>query len=267
MITKERITGMVGAALFMVMLLVILLFSFFSLASTSQELEGIPVMFGNIEEAAGFEEAPMREPTPTPQEVEKPQNIPAQQALITQRDEPSISVAEQKNREKEEEERKRQALLAQQRRQQEELERKRREEEARSRAINREMSGLFGENTNASRGTTEGQGTQGVSTGNAAQGAASGMGGIGTYDLGGRSLGRGGLIQPRYTVDDYGTVVVRIIVDPIGNVVQAEIGPGTTTPSTTLRNEALRAARSTKFNSINSADNQQGIITYKFNLK
>ncbi|MFA5462743.1 MAG: energy transducer TonB [Dysgonamonadaceae bacterium] len=267
MITKEEITGVVGAAIFMILLLIILLFSFFSLASPPQDLGGIPVMFGNVEDASGYEEAPLREPTPPVQEIERPQNIPAQPSLITQSDEPSISVTEQKNREKEEEERKNQALLAEQRRQQEEAERKKREEEARSRAINREMSGLFGDNTSASRGTTEGEGTQGVSTGNASQGATSGVGGIGSYNLDGRSLGRGGLTQPRYTVDDYGTVVVNITVDPSGNVIDAEIGRGTNTPSSTLRNEAIKAARSTKFNSINSANNQQGIITYKFNLK
>ncbi|MDD3901378.1 MAG: energy transducer TonB, partial [Dysgonamonadaceae bacterium] len=58
-----------------------------------------------------------------------------------------------------------------------------------------------------------------------------------------------------------------ITVDPKGNVINAEIGRGTNTPSATLRNEALRAARSTKFESIPSTNNQQGTITYKFNLR
>jgi len=128
------------------------------------------------------------------------------------------------------------------------------------------MSGLFGENA-GSRGNTEGNGTQGVSTGNASQGSPTGTGGIGSYDLGGRSLGSGGLVQPRYTVNDYGTVVVTIKVDPGGNVIDAVIGKGTDTPNATLRNEALRAARNTKFNAINSSNNQQGTITYRFNLK
>ena len=88
----------------------------------------------------------------------------------------------------------------------------------------------------------------------------------GSYNLGGRSLGSGGLAQPRYNVNDYGTVVVNITVDPAGNVIHTEIGRGTNTPNTTLRNEAMRAARNTKFNAINSANNQQGTITYRFNL-
>ena len=74
------------------------------------------------------------------------------------------------------------------------------------------------------------------------------------------------MIQARYTVNDYGSVVVNITAYPAGDVIHAEIGRGPNTPSATLRNEALRAARNTKFNSINSANNQQGTITYRFNL-
>lgn len=266
MLTREKIAGLLGAIVFMILLLIILLFSFFTLANPSQELEGIPVMFGNVEEAYGNEEAPMHEITPPVEVIKTPQNVPSQAPLISQSNEQSIAVQEQKNRELEKEEREKRELLAEQRRQQEEAERKRREDEARRRAINQEMSGLFGENTSGNRGTTEGSGTQGVSTGNSTQGATSGMGGIGTYDLGGRSLGSGGLVIPKYTVDDNGRVVVIITVDPKGNVINAEMGRGTTAPSALL-NEALKAARNTKFNAINSANNQQGTITYNFNLK
>ena len=56
MITKEKITGMIGAAIFMVLLLVILLFSYFTIANPPQDLEGIPVMFGNVADAGGYEE-------------------------------------------------------------------------------------------------------------------------------------------------------------------------------------------------------------------
>lgn len=258
-VTREKIGGVIGTTIFAILLLLILLFSYFTIASPPDELEGIPVMFGNVDDAGGFMEPQMNEVIPAPQQQRIPQNTPHEQ-LITQNTEPSINVEAQR------EEERRRRELAEQRRIQEEAERRRREEDAQRREINRQMSGLFGEGSE-SRGTTEGTGTQGVSTGNATQGAASGVGGIGSYDLGGRSLGRGGLIQPKYTVNDYGTVVVNITVDPAGNVIHAEIGRGTNTPSATLRNEALRAARSTKFNAINSANNQQGTITYRFNLK
>ena len=271
MITKEKITGLLGAIIFTVLLLVILLFSYFTLASPSQELEGIPVMFGNVEEASGAEEPPMQEITPPVEKIVTPPKVtpPAEAPIIAQKNEQSIAIQEQKKKEKErvdQQEREKRALLAEQQRKQEEDARKKREEDARRNSINKEMSGLFGENTNGSRGTTQGTGTQGVSTGNSTQGATSGIGGIGSFNLGGRSLGSGGLRQPRYNVDDYGTVVVNITVDSNGNVVNADIGRGTNTPSSTLRDEALKAAKSTKFNSISSANNQQGTITYKFNL-
>jgi TonB family protein len=255
-VTREKIGGMIGTIIFGMLLLFILIFSYFTLTPPPQELEGIPVMFGTTEDAFGTTEAPMTEITLSPSQ---PPVVPAytpNEPLITQTTEPTIDVEARR------EEERRQAQLAEERRKREEAERIR---NAEGRRINQQMSGLFGENAN-SRGNTEGSGTQGVSTGNATQGSPTGTGGIGSYDLGGRSLGSGGLIQPRYNVNDYGTVVVNITVDPGGNVIHAEIGRGTNTPSSTLRNEALRAARNTKFNAINSTIDQQGTITYKFNL-
>ena len=258
MVTREEIGGIIGTVLFAVLLLLILLFSFFKLSLPPQQLEGIPVMFGTTENAFGFVEPPMNEVVPTPSVPERPTPAP-DVPLITQTTEPTIDVEAQRAEEE------RQARLAEERRQQELAEQRRREEEARRREINQQMSGLFGEGT-GSRGNTEGTGTQGVTSGNATQGSPTGSGGIGSYDLGGRSLGSGGLVQPSYSVNDYGTVVVNITVDPAGNVIHAEIGRGTNTPNTTLRSEAIRAARGTKFNAINSTNNQRGTITYRFNL-
>ena len=259
-ITREKIVGLVGTTIFAVLLLLLLLFTYFTHRIPPQELEGIPVMFGATEDAYGVTEAPMAEVTPTPSQTPVVPEYRPNEPMITQTAEPTIDVEAQR------EEARRQALLAEERRKQEEAERIRRAEEARRREINQQMSGLFGESA-GSRGNTEGSGTQGVSTGNAAQGSPSGTGGIGSYDLGGRSLGSGGLVQPRYNVNDYGTVVVNITVDPNGNVINTEIGRGTNTPNTALRNEALRAARNTKFNAITSPNNQQGTIRYRFNLK
>ena len=268
MITKEEITGMIRAAIFMVLLLVILLFSFFSLAAPSDDLGGIPVMFGNMEEAGGYEEPPMEDITPEEvMEIPAPQNTPSEVPLIAQTEDPSIAIKEQKRKEEEEKSRQEEIRREEERRRREEAERKRREEEARKQeAINKQMSGLFGENTNGNRGQTEGSGTQGVSTGSSNQGATSGTGGIGSYDLGGRGVGSGGLKEPKYTVDDYGKVIVNITVNPRGEVISAEIGKGTNAPNSALLNEALKAAKSTRFNAISKPDNQQGTITYKFNL-
>ena len=259
-VTREKIGGITGTVIFGLLLLLILLFSYFKLPTPPQELEGIPVMFGTMEDASGMTESPMTENSPAPAQTPAVPEYAPREPLITQTTEPTIDVEARR------EEERRQAQLTAERRAREEAERRRREEEARRNEINQQMSGLFGESA-GSRGNTEGSGTQGVSTGNATQGSPTGTGGIGSYDLGGRSLGSGGLVQPRYTVNDYGKVVVNITVDPSGNVINAEIGRGTNTPSTTLRNEALRAARSTKFNAITATNNQRGTITYQFNLK
>ncbi|MBK5194839.1 MAG: hypothetical protein JJE08_02235, partial [Proteiniphilum sp.] len=65
-LTREKIGGIVGTIVFTLLLLLILLFSYFTLASPPQELEGIPVMFGSSEDAYGIAEPPMEEVTPTP---------------------------------------------------------------------------------------------------------------------------------------------------------------------------------------------------------
>lgn len=266
MITKEKISGLIGATIFMALLLILLLFSYFTLVHPD-ELEGIPVMFGNMEDAYGIEESPMKEVSSPPVEnITTPQTSISEEPLIAQTDEQTIAIKKQNQKIREEEERKQREQLEEQRRR-EEAERKRQEEEKRRQAINQQLTGLFGENNSGSRGTTEGTGTEGVSTGNTDNGKKEGEGGIGSYDLGGRKVGTGGLKKPPYTVDDVGTIVINILVDPKGNVINAEIGRGTNTGNATLRREALEAARQTKFATINSADNQHGTITYRFNLK
>lgn len=258
-VTKEEIIGVLGTALFAILLMLLLLFSYFTLASLPDDLEGIPVMFGTADEAFGVFESPMIEPIPTPVNREVIPEYAPDEPFITQTTEPTIDLEAQR------EEERRRREQAEERRRVEEAERKRLEDERRQREINQQMSGLFGE-SNESRGSSEGEGSAGVSTGSASEGSPIGKGGIGTYDLGGRSLGSGGLVQPRYTVNDYGTVVINITVDPAGNVIHANIGRGTNTSDATLRNEALAAAKATKFNAISSPNNQQGTITYRFKL-
>ena len=250
---------MLGTIIFTILLLIVLLFSYITISrSSSQGLEGFPVMFGMDENAGGSSEPPMTEIStePLPAVASKSEEAP----LISQNDEPSIEV-----KKKEEKETNKKQIVKNTTPSKVNAD-EQNEQESRRRQINQQMSGLFGSNSSGSRGNTQGNGVQGVATGNSRQGASSGIGGIGSYDLGGRSLGPGGLVQPRYTVNDYGTVVVNITVDPAGNVIHAEIGRGTNTPSATLREEALKAARNTKFNAIPSANNQHGTITYKFKL-
>ena len=66
-------------------------------------------------------------------------------------------------------------------------------------------------NSNGNKGTgTTGSGLEGSPTGNSSEGKSGGVGGYGTFDLNGRSLGSGGLPMPVYNVQDEGRVVVTI---------------------------------------------------------
>lgn len=282
---KDKIIGLgatIGFHLLIILALIFYTLDLTPMARTAEDLGGVPVMFGNVPDAFGDDEPFGRgngdvgaEEATSPNVVEDPipmventatKTKPAvsntKEAPVTQNLEETVAIKEAK---KKAEEKKQQE--ADERRKKAEADRVAQQEAAKKGQINNQMAGLFGNGTGSgSRGNTEGTGTQGVPTGNASYGKTSGVGGWGSFDLGGRSLGSGGLIKPNYSVDDYGTVVVDILVNAKGDVIDARIGKGTNTPNTNLRNEALRAAKRTKFNTVSSVTNQKGTITYKFNL-
>ena len=283
---KEKWIGIGGTVLFHTLLICSLLFLYLTPTPDKrlpEEMLGVPVMFGNVADAFGDNEPKGRgkgadgaQFTSSPHVVEDP--LPMVESTSTTQSAPPVSnveetpmvqdfeetvaikeanrkAEEQRTREAEEQRRKAEAELI-----------ARQEAEQRGK-INQQMEGLFGQGTGSgSRGNTEGTGTQGVPTGNASHGATSGIGGWGSFALGGRSLGAGGLIKPTYSVDDYGIVVVDIVVDGKGNVIDATVGKGTNTTSSTLKEEALRAAKKTKFNEVSAVINQRGTIIYRFNL-
>ena len=146
-----------------------------------------------------------------------------------------------------------------------------RERKAAADAAAKRVSGAFGKGSkmDVNQGTTAaGTGVEGSHNGNSAQGAKEGMGGYGTFDLGGRSLGEGGLPRPVYNVQEEGRVVVTITVNPAGLVIDATINLNQTkTMSSALRQAALNAAKKARFNTVSGLNNQIGTITYFFNLK
>ena len=86
-----------------------------------------------------------------------------------------------------------------------EAEKKAAAERAAAEAAAKKIAGAFGKGTqmgNKGTGTT-GFGLEGSPTGNSSEGKSSGVGGYGTFDLNGRSLGSGGLPMPVYNVQDY----------------------------------------------------------------
>ena len=89
----------------------------------------------------------------------------------------------------------------------------------------------------------------------------------GMPNLGGRSLGEGGLPRPVYNVQDEGRVVVTITVNPAGHVIATSINRQTNTVNPALRKAAEDAAKKARFNAVSGLNNQTGTITYYFNLK
>lgn len=133
------------------------------------------------------------------------------------------------------------------------------------------MANAFGRSSTMQASTpaetnTDVQGTMGSTEGNASQGKPTGVGSYGTWDLGGRDM-VGELPRPTYNIQEEGRVVVTIIVDPEGNVIDTRINNRTNTTNLQLRNAAEQAARKTKFNAIGGENNQTGTITYYFKLK
>lgn len=282
---KDKMISIIGTAGFHLLIILFLLFYYLKPSPVirhSDELGGVPVMFGNVANAGGDDEpfgrgngnqgaaeatSPnvVEDPIPMVENTTvktKPAVTNTEKTAVTQDFEETVAIKEAKRKAEE----KKQQEAAEQHKKAE-AERVAQQEAAKKGQINNQMAGLFGNGTGSgSRGEGTGEGTQGIPTGNASYGKTSGVGGWGSFDLGGRSLGSGGLVKPNYSVDDYGTVVVDILVNAKGDVVEATIGKGTNTPNTNLRNEALRAAKRTKFNAVSSVINQKGTITYKFNL-
>ena len=289
---KNKVTGLVGTLVLHVVLL-ILLFLIAISKPESQEEGGVPVMLGNMEMAQGYADpytltdVDILDEPQLPTEVSAPEPVPTppvESEMITQEDEPTIAVPKKetpkpapkketvkketpkkepvKPKEKTEAEKRAEAeLLA--------AEKKAAEERAAAEAAAKRIAGAFGKGTQmGSKGNaTSGEGIQGSPTGNAADGQTSGVGGYGTFDLNGRSLGPGGLPRPVYNVQEEGRVVVTITVNPAGQVIHTSINKRTNTANAALRKAAEDAARKARFNAVGGVNNQTGTITYYFKLK
>jgi TonB family protein len=255
-ITKEQIVGFTSSAILCLIIVLILSLIFLQTEMKAQE-EGVLVSFGTVDLAAGTFTPRTRGTNrdmatdgtvPSVNRVEHSKVPP----VITQDNEPSVAVDSPDKKLAEEQ-------------------RRRAEEQRRREAINQQMAGAFGggnTSTGSEGAADSGAGKQGSPQGNAAVGSYSGIGGSGSFDLAGRSLGEGGLQRPAYAVQEEGTIVVEITVDPNGNVINAEIRlRGTNIENSSMRRSALDAARKTRFNIINGIQNQIGTITYRFTLK
>ncbi|MDR3217547.1 MAG: TonB family protein [Dysgonamonadaceae bacterium] len=284
---KERIFGFVGSCLFCGLLFLVLYFTFIKTQIKAGE-EGILVRFGTVDESAGTfeprEEPPQSVPEPQkptlpvaktvqpqiPKPEIRPVSRPQSQSkpttpTITQNKEESAAIAEARQKQKEQE-----RIEAERRIAQAAAQAKVVEEQNKRDAINREISGAFGAATsgNSQSGTAPtGTSRQGNPQSTSTTGAPSGSSGYGEFNLGGRTLGPGGLPRPAYSVQEEGKIVINITVDPQGSVISAEIGKGTTIDNNSMRQSAREAAQKARFNNISGNNNQSGTITYKYTLK
>ena len=289
---KNKVTGLVGTLVLHAVLLVLLFLIAIS-KPKAQEEGGVPVMLGNMEMAQGnadpytLTDVDILDEPQLPTEVSAPEPVPTppvESEMITQEDEPTVAVpkketpkptpkkeAVKKETPKKEPVKPKEKTEAEKRAEAERLaaEKKAAEEKAAAEAAAKRIAGAFGKGTQmGSKGNADsGNGIQGSPTGNAAEGQTTGVGGYGTFDLNGRSLGPGGLPRPVYNVQEEGRVVVTITVNPAGQVIQTSINKRTNTVNADLRKAAEDAARKARFNAVGGVNNQTGTITYYFKLK
>ena len=274
---KEKLVGLLGT-LIVHGIVFLLLWLLFIRASEPQAESGVPVLLGTELLAQGdgdkFEMTEV-DVQPIPQEFSaQPENnfSPTGEEILSQDMEETIAVEPKKEKKKEEKvtpAKPAELPSPEQPKENTEAELRAEAERAAAEAAARSIAGAFGKgNSMENRGEAEtGKGIQGSTEGNSETGKPTGVGGYGSFDLNGRTLGEGGLPRPEYNVQDEGRVVVTIIVNPTGQVVSADIHRRTNTVNATLRKAALDAARKARFNAVNSVNNQSGTITYFFKLK
>ena len=265
---KGKYIGLAGALLVHVVVIALLILVGFTLPEQSEE-GGVPVMMGEMPDAWGAADPSLVEVETMPEEAAPEMPEEAEQEMLTQEDEETVAI-KPKAEEKKKEVKKPEKSAAEKAEEARKLaaEKAERERKAAEEAARKRVAGAFGKGAQmGSKGVTEGTGVQGSPTGNSSEGATAGTGGYGTFNLGGRSIGEGGLPRPVYNVQDEGKVVVTITVNPAGQVIGTSINRQTNTVNPALRKAAEDAAKKARFNTVSGLSNQTGTITYYFNLK
>ena len=274
---KGEYIGMLGALLVHVAIIALLILVSFTLPNNQDE-GGVPVMRGDVDASLGnYDPSTMVDvdvlpPEDVPEVVESQETV--EQEMITQTEEETVVIKPKVEPKKEKPEvvKKPEKTAAEKAAEAKKLaeEKAERERKAAAEAAAKRVSGAFGKGAqmDGSKGTANsGTGVEGSKDGNSSSGAKTGAGGYGTFDLGGRSIGEGGLPRPVYNVQEEGRVVVSITVNPAGHVIATSINRQTNTVNTALRKAAEDAAKRARFNAVEGVNNQTGTITYYFNLR
>lgn len=274
---KGEYIGMLGALLVHVAIIALLILVSFTLPNNQDE-GGVPVMMGDVDASLGnYDPSTMVDvdvlpPEDVPEVVESQETV--EQEMITQTEEETVVIKPKVEPKKEKPEvvKKPEKTAAEKAAEAKKLaeEKAERERKAAAEAAAKRVSGAFGKGAqmDGSKGTANsGTGVEGSKDGDSSSGAKTGAGGYGTFDLGGRSIGEGGLPRPVYNVQEEGRVVVSITVNPAGHVIATSINRQTNTVNTALRKAAEDAAKRARFNAAEGVNNQTGTITYYFNLR
>lgn len=278
---NNRLQGIIGTVVVHLIILLIL-FVVTLHAATPEEESGVPVMLGSAELSQGdadpytlTEVDVLDELQPETAPTDPSVETPSEQEMLTQDLEETVAMKPQKKPVKPKTEvktspKKQPEQPKQPTKTPEQIaaEKRAAAEKAAAEEAAKKIAGAFGKGSsmgNRGSGTT-GSGVQGSPTGNSNTGKSTGVGGVGSWDLNGRSL-TGSLPIPVYNVQDEGRVVVTIVVNPSGRVISTSINKRTNTVSTALRRAAEEAARKARFNVTDGVNNQTGTITYYFKLR
>ncbi len=252
---SSKITGLVATVVIHA-LVVLLLLTVVMQAPAHPDESGMEVTLGDVDLAKGAQEdyrltevkTIQPEIAPTPEAIENTAPPVPEEPIIAQETEETVVIetAEQIEARKKAEAEKKAADAAA-----------------------AAMANAFGKSSEmTAKGSAEQTaqaGTQGAVIGNPESASASGSRRYGTWDLSGRTL-EGELPKPTENVQDEGTVVVAIVVNPAGEVISANISLRTKTSNPQLRQAALNAAKKARFNAVDETDNKIGSITYYFTL-
>lgn len=274
--SREKIYGIVGTAVFHILLLLLLYLLVMEPVPPQPEKSNIEMQ--GAEDVAGekFFEAKV-----IPDEVQQiqqstppPPAAPSkgvEEPLISQKDEQSMpvdtvksvkkekkSVQSEADRKRAEEERRKAAEEAE-RKAKEEAERKAKEKIAKS------VAGSFGKSgqISSSGGENTGVGNAGDTEGGADKGLAKGSGGGHGIEA---SVGNRNVVSElnrSIPVQEAGTVVVHVIVNPQGQVISANAK----TTSVALKRVAEKEAMKIRFNKVSElTENENGTITFRFKM-
>lgn len=275
-ISKEKLYGIVGTLVFHILVVLLLCLIVMEQIPVQPEKSNIE-MQSAVEDFAGeefYEAKFISDVKPQVAKAEPAPATPAKDPYIAQNYEKSIPVDTLTS--KVESKKEKPVMSEEERKRKEEAERKAAEEAARRAAeeaerqakekIANSVAGTFGKSSKISSksGEDAGVGAAGSTAGGTDQGQqAVGTGnGLGIdYKVGNRRVV--GELNRNIPVQEAGTVIVNVTVDPQGRVVAANAK----TASLALKKAAEKAAYEIKFNNVsNLTENEEGTITFRFNM-